>query len=258
MNIKEIKKQISVVIQGPIDDRTYEAIDCYQDYGQVILSTWSTGEDFTHLYKGSLSSSYDVVTSRYPQNMAKIKNQGAIFYIALTTYNGSINANLPYTLKVRTDELYPNLNSMLENLIRYPEKIHTTDNGFWKHHPYCFSGHIFLAQTHIIQNSMRFILDYCSGNILPDYNIEICESILGFFFMLSKEINLDANEWKSIFRKHIWITKCIDLPGHLHSGQSSVGRGFKRSSDPYPCGRKEILTGCHDVNLLYQHIEEII
>ena len=40
----EVKKEnITVVLQGPIDDRTYEAIDSYneQGFGEVIVSTWS-------------------------------------------------------------------------------------------------------------------------------------------------------------------------------------------------------------------------
>jgi hypothetical protein len=258
MNINDVKKDISVVIQGPIDDRTYEAIDCYQDFGEVILSTWSSGEDLSLLDSCNPNSNFTVIASDYPSSMEKIRNPGAIFYIATTTYNGSQNSNLPYTLKVRTDELYPNLDAMLENLIRHPKRIHTTDNGFWKQYPYCFSGHIFLAETEVIQNTMRSIISYCSAPIPQNPTINICESILGFFFMLTKEQSLDLSQWKEIFRKHMWITRCVDLPGHLHSGQSSWDRGFKRSSEPYPCGRKEMPNGCHDINNLYQHIEEIV
>ena len=35
-----MKKEITVVIQGPIDERTYEAVDAYQGFGEVIVSTW--------------------------------------------------------------------------------------------------------------------------------------------------------------------------------------------------------------------------
>jgi hypothetical protein len=46
------KSDISVIIQGPIDERTYEAIDSYSDqgFGEIIVSTWSN-EDISLLDK---------------------------------------------------------------------------------------------------------------------------------------------------------------------------------------------------------------
>lgn len=260
MNIQEIKKQISVVIQGPIDNRTYEAIDCYQDYGEVILSTWATGEDWSLLEQCDLNSNYKLVVCDYPESMANVKNPGAIFYIAATTWNGANSANLPYVLKVRTDELYPNLDVFLQNVIDYPKRIHTTDNGFWKRHPHCFSGHIFLAEKEVMTTTMEYIIHYCYGTVLPDLDIYPCESILGFFFCATICPNGSVQNWKKIFRDNIWITKCEDLPGHLHSGQSSGGRGkgFKRSTQPYPNGRKEMRNGRHNPKELYRHVREII
>ena len=46
------KSNISVIIQGPIDDRTYESIDSYSDqgFGEIIVSTWED-EDLSLLEK---------------------------------------------------------------------------------------------------------------------------------------------------------------------------------------------------------------
>ena len=37
-----MKKDISILITGPLDDRTYESIDSYSDQGfeEIIVSTW--------------------------------------------------------------------------------------------------------------------------------------------------------------------------------------------------------------------------
>lgn len=261
MNIKDFKKQISVVIQGPLDNRTYEAIDCYQDYGQVIVSTWSTGEDFSYLSNVSRKSTYDLATCHYPPNMKDFYNPGAAYYISRTTLNGSKIARCPFVLKTRTDELYPNLDVFLENVILHPDKFHTTDNGFWKHHDMCCSCHLFLATTQHIVNHMDLITRYCEGefnNMIKP--IPICESIFGLFMILTKNNGIlnDNLNWKEEFRKHLFITPCDKLPGHMHSGQSSFGRGFKRSTDLYPCGRKEVPSGCHDKDKLYRNVEDII
>jgi hypothetical protein len=259
MDIKDFKKQVSVVIQGPLDDRTYEAIDCYQDFGEVIVSTWSSGEDYSLLYRKRKDSKFILATSEYPKDMSKVINTGAIFYIAQTLMRGSFAASLPYVMKVRTDELYPNLDNLIKNLIQYPDRLHTTDNGFWKRHSFCLSGHIFIDSTQNTTQATRLILDYCFSrnfNNLPQSLV--CEQILGLFFMLVRNNNFELDKWKEVFRKNVFITPCVELPGHLHSGQSSAGRGFKRSEEPYPCGRKEMPNGCHNPKELYQHIEEII
>jgi len=254
-----MKENISVVIQGPLDDRTYEAIDCYQDFAEVIVSTWSTGEDYSLLDKKSSKSKFKLITSDYPKNMSNIINYGGIYYISQTLLQGCLAASSPYILKTRSDELYPNLDIFIDNVKKFPDRLHTTDNGFWKIHPFCLSGHIFLDSKQNMIEALSLIIDYCYKNKFTNLEIEICEQIFGYFFMLIREpMNFNQLNWKEIFRKYVYITRCADLPGHLHSGQSSWGRGFNRSKEPYPCGRKEMPNGCHDIKKLYQHINEII
>lgn len=255
MNLQDIKKQISVVVQGPLDDRTYETIDCYKDFGEVIISTWDN-EDLSLLDK-SLNKNFKVVQSSYPSNNLFI-NDGYVFYIAKTTLAGVLSSTKKYVLKTRTDELYPNLDAFLHNINKYPDRLHTTDNGFWKRHPFCLSGHLFLDSSSNLRKSMQSIIDYCNYNFDLPFRVNICECILGYFTMFSRGYELDFNNWKQIFKDNVYITKCIDLPGHLHSGQSSSNRGFKRSSEPYPCGRKEMPNDCHEASGLYRHIDEII
>ena len=75
--------------------------------------------------------------------------------------------------------------------------------------------------------------------------------------MKARGFDLSREDWKEIFRDNVFITPCVDLKGHLHSGQTSASKGFKRSSDPYPSGRMEIKDHTHDLNKLYRHIDQI-
>ena len=59
-----MKKDISVVIQGPVDERTYEAVDAYRGFGEVIVSTWDN-EDISLLEKAS--GDYQIVLSSYDE-----------------------------------------------------------------------------------------------------------------------------------------------------------------------------------------------
>ena len=93
---------ISIIITGPIDDRTFEAIDSYHDqgFGEIIVSTWED-EDLNLLNK--TNKEYKLVLSKYPQNLSEINNQGCRFFQAFTTWRGSELVTKKYCLRARSD-----------------------------------------------------------------------------------------------------------------------------------------------------------
>ena len=250
-----LKKDISIVVQGPIDNRTYETIDCYQDFGEVIISTWAD-EDLSLLDKAK-SDNYIVCQTEYPDNVDTFINHGSCYFIAQTLYSGASVASNNHIIKTRSDELYPNLDVFLTNINRFPERLHTTDNGFWNTRAFCMSNHLFYERKPIILTATHEMIRYCSRVGYEGVDLSICEQIFGYFFMLSRRTDISMDTWKDVFRNNIFITKCADLKGHLHSGQTAANRGFKRSSDPYPSGRMELKNHMHDATKLYQHVDQI-
>lgn len=240
------KKDISVVIQGPIDNRTYEAIDCYQDFGEVIIANWDN-EDLELLAK--CKGRYELASSSYNKDDPK---NGKMFgmYQARTTLAGSKKAKLDYVMKTRSDELYPNLDAMLSNFSEHPNRSHTTDNGFWKRHPFCYSNHLFIDKTEHIVSGME-------QGLSEKKKFAADEQFFGYYLMRGRGLSIDEENWKEVFRENVFITRCIDLPNHLHSGQSGAGRYFSRSSDPYPQGRMEVKDKAHPADKLYQDIKDI-
>lgn len=231
-----IKKNISVVIQGPIDEGTYEAIDCYQDFAEVIVSTWEN-QDISLLSK--TSGKYILVQTKYPSDLSNYKNHGYRYFIAKTTLEGARLASQSYVLKTRSDELYPNLDSFLANFELYKHKTHTTDNGFWKHIPFCYSNHLFLESKEILTKACEMIELYASQKIDQDLNIQTPEQTFGYYLMKARGYDLFKEDWKRIFRENVFITPCSMLPGHLHSGGSFYNTiPFKRCSN-YPWGRPD-------------------
>ena len=253
-------KDISVVIQGPLDDRTYEAIDQYQNFGEVIVSTWDT--DHPHLLNPA-TGEYKFVRSSYPDNLESYHNEGSRYFMAQTTLAGVEVATKKYTMKTRSDELYPDLEAMLKNLETYPDRVHTTDNGFWKDIKGAFSNHLFIDKTDNMLKAMRMHVDYSSGK-MPDLARRInsklicAEQTFGYFLMAARGYDILESDFKPVYRENIWITRCVELKGHLHSGQTSKPNGgFKRSTEPYPLGRKDESSGKANINRLVQHIEDI-
>jgi hypothetical protein len=244
------KSSISVVIQGPIDNRTYEAINFYQDFGEVIISNWHD-EDLKLLDRAF--GEYKLVQSDYA-SLDNINNYN--LFLAQTTLAGAKIATNKYVLKTRSDELYPNLDKLIYNLNLFPKKSHTTNNGFWKHIPHCYSNHLFIDAKEYLITAMQLIIDMYIKN--RKSNFQCSESEFGYFLMKARGYDLTDENWKNVFRENVHITPCAELHGHLHSGQSSSGRGFKRSQDPYPNGRMECKSRKHEILQLYNNSEEIV
>jgi len=251
-NLQKIKDNISVVIQGPIDEKTYESIDSYLDQGfsEIICSCWENCD--IQLLKKS-KRDYKIVTSEYPKNLKKIHNQGCRYFIAQTTLNGCLNSTKKYVLKTRSDEFYPDLSKFLKNFSIFPKKIHTTDNGFWRHIPFCFSNHLFLSQKDLMIKTCNSIIDHCIGEKFKNLKIDFPEQEFGLFFMHSLGHNVLMEDWKKLFKEKIFITPCEDLPDHLHSGASAdPSKKFTRAKN-YPDDRPD----GHNKKYLIRNINDI-
>ena len=252
IEFNDIKKNITVIIQGPIDERSYESIDAYgsQGFTDILVSTWDNQE--TSLLKRA-SYEYRICYSAFPtqSQIHNINNEGSRFYQAVTTLNGCTNSDKDFVLKTRSDEVYPNLDRFLSNFLYNKDKIHTTNNGFWKHIPFCFSNHLFLGKKTVIKNACEYIIEHCIGEQFNGLNIFCAEQEFGYFLMYSIDNNFDPYNWLEYFKKYVFITPCSDLPDHLHSGGTSEPHSFKRNKN-YPYSRPDN----HPIDKLYNSSEE--
>jgi len=243
---------ISVIITGPIDDRTFEAIDSYRSQGfeDIIVSTW---EDENLELLNKTKQEYKLVFSKYPKNLSEINNQGCRFFQAFTTWKGSRLVTNKYVIRARSDELYPDLSKFVGNMRDNPKKVHTTDNGFWKIHKFCFSSHLFGGETQIIKEGCFMMVLNAEKTFLGNLQLDYPEQCFGFYFLLANGCDIRLSPWKQAFYENVFITPCKDLPGHLHSGQSFTGYRFKRNTD-YPDNRPDR----HKREQLYQSCEEFL
>lgn len=251
-----MKNKITVLITGPIDNRTYESIDSYREQGfeQIIVSTWDD-EDISLLNK--TSKNYKLILSSYPSNLDKINNQGCRFYQSYLTWKGCKAATKPFTIRTRSDEIYPDLSKFVDNLSEHPNRVHTTDNGFWKIHPACFSTHLFGGKTDTIKEGCKLMVLHSEGQFMNGAKINYPEQCFGAFFMLVLGFNIFNSDWKKVFYENVFITPCSDLPDHLHSGQTLTDFNFKRVPN-YPNNRPDSKIIAHTKESMYRNYNEFI
>jgi len=244
-----IRRHLTALIQGPLDNRTHEAIDCYQGFGEVIVSTWK-GEDLSLLDKAT--GKFEVVENVYPDSMEGINNHGHRYFMARTILGGCEAAKYNYIMKTRTDELYPDLDAILANFDLYPTRVHTTDNGFWRPIPFCFSNHLFIDDKHHMTEACKVLVDHCEGKSHGHVQLDTPEQAFGWALMKARGIDIDKNYWMPAFGNHTFITPCSMLKGHLHSGGSYYNTITFKRCENYPWGRPD----GHQIDQLHQsHLE---
>lgn len=155
---------VALVIQGPItcvkswEDGAGKKLEEYKNlFGQIIVSSWDyceTAIDLANLYH---NRNVDIITSssELDPDLVVQYNMG---HQAITTLRGLRASTKPYTLKMRTDEYYSNLEVLVD-------KFYEGDCKKWVCAPVCFlpatqykyhaADHLFIAPTDRLINTFK-------------------------------------------------------------------------------------------------------
>jgi hypothetical protein len=240
------KEDISIVVQGPVEEGTNETLNSFEGFSDIVLSTWED-EDLSLLK--DVTVDYRLVTSKYQDcgdtfldRFNKATGKPYCYWMYQTNYNGVANAKNKFSLKCRTDELYPDLSIFLDNFFKHPERIHTTNNGFWRHIPAMLSNHLFLGETEKLKNCFSNIKKFLSKQDFTEKKFDsllFSEQIFAYFYMLENSFDILDDDWIDAFKKYVFITPMSDLPNHLHSGASDTSSQVKRVAN-FPNGRPDM------------------
>jgi len=157
------KKDISVIIQGPLDSLSINNLDVYKDFGEIIISSWVDSD------LGKLATApkvpFKVVINDYP-NIENFFNFGNITWECMSTIKGLKEVTKPFCFKTRADELYPNLDVYVESLNKDPDKIHSSNQSFCKdsYMKYHASTHLLLAKSDVLLKAFDHSLILCLDN----------------------------------------------------------------------------------------------
>ena len=223
---EDFEKSLSIIIQGPLNNRSINTIPQYLKYGNVIVSCWDNN-DLSKLdkYKDSINivvNKYSDI-KRYPSRPG---SQAPWILQNHTTYNALMKVETNLSIKVRSDESYPNLDKLIDKLQALPysknwSKIITSNIYFRydrekKFHP---SDHIIAGLTSRMRDVFRMSTNLCSRK-QPDIDFPeqlICKAVVESHRYSSVEHAdiLDKSNSKEIMKRHFDIIRISDLPGHI-------------------------------------------
>lgn len=236
------KKDISIIIQGPICDISINNLDYYCEFGEVIISTWGDKPFACDLSK---YNNVKLLTNPLP-NIKKQYNFGNFYFQCLSTLNGLNMSSKKYSIKTRSDESFSNLDSLINKL--QDNKIVTTnimsqrdvDN---KYHP---SDHLIFSKTKTLTDIYKKCACICENPYNFGFEKENTELIYfdsnKDFFKPRPESILGKTSCEIILKKEATLKeskenmkKCFDIVpiSELGNFKFSCNSSGHNKSTPY-------------------------
>ena len=207
---------ITILIQGPLNKTSLDNIENYYlKYGKIIVSHWS--DDNKELCKrlSTLEKKYTHLSSVSLKDQPPMHPDYRLHQL-YTTFAGLKKCNTPYVVKVRSDEMWVNLQPLIKEFLKDDTKM-VTSNIFYKptYDVYHISDHLMIAQTNFFKEGMRKFFSKLNAkdfyfrhkDITIDVAAVACETIFGRMFLYGKHgfnIPQSENAFKEDFA-------CIDV-----------------------------------------------
>lgn len=183
-----MNSDFSVLIQGPqkADSDCRDYIKFYKKIGIMRNAVVVSCYDGDSTEKIENDKDTLIIKSPLPDLESKqgVLKDSTFYYALYTTYQGLKKVKTKYTIKVRSDEGYENLQPLISEFLRDDNKL-VCGNIFYKpwgkftHH---MGDHIFVAKTSVLIQAYKFLLDMYDGKrkLQPDFvQFEYCaEAIL--------------------------------------------------------------------------------
>ena len=252
--LEELEKKISIIIQGPLNERSIKTIPKYLNYGEVILSYWD--KDNKKLLN-QVSNEVKLVENRTEDVspfVFKTRNKNPFAYQYFTTLNGLKSAKSNLAIKTRSDESFPYLDRFTKNMIdnmntKNKDGIYnwfkiTCSNIYFrkdkefKFHP---SDHLIGGNRSRLINIFEECLYRCRRKQIKYSTPEqlIGKSAIETYFdpILKKNDIANPNFSSSLMKKHFSIVRVKDLPKCIWTSSYRQYQVLKGEED-----------WCHDIN----------
>ena len=215
----------SIIIQGPINKRSINTIPDYLKYGKVIVSHWE-GDDESLLkpYLGEI----EVAKSDYKEVKNFFKQPGKQapwVYQHQTTLKGLELSESYFSIKLRSDESFPDLDALVKKLRQNRDqkdeftkkynwfKIVTSNIYFRFDHENKFhpSDHIVAGATSRMKESFSRAKYLCKRK--PEARFP--EQLLCKAIMETMRDKLIPEDSESLMKKHFDVIRIKDLKRHI-------------------------------------------
>jgi len=153
------RKDISIVIQGPISEISLNNLDYYAQFAEVIISTWA---DKPFGFDVSKYDNIKILANALPK-IEKQHNIANVYLQCLSTFNGLDLCTSKFSIKTRSDECFSNFDALITEL--QENKIVTTNIFFgkdvnYKYHP---SDHLIFSETLTLKDIYKKCISACEN-----------------------------------------------------------------------------------------------
>lgn len=249
-----LENTLSIVIQGPLNDRSLKTIPSYLKYGEVIVSCWGN-DNLSKLDSYKKDIKIVINNCEYIKSKSVRTNQkNPIILQNYTTLNGLKKASGHFTIKTRSDESYPVLDPLIDMLRKNRDtkdaktgvynwhKI-ITSNIYFRHDKECKfhpSDHLIAGQTKRMKEIFKESYRRCTTNeVSLNPEVLIGKSVIESYFdpILKKWDKAESHRSVELMQKHFEIIRVSNLP-------KSIWTSSYRKYDPLK-GEED---WCHHIN----------
>lgn len=167
---------VSILVQGPLNDVSLEALEYYRTIGPVVISTWDT-EDLSTLSKYD-PAGCKVILDRLPTPVYFVDTPNKTFsYQIRSILNGLRAVDTEHVIRTRSDEHWGNLQPLIERYQSHNHEKVVCGNIFFKRwdmqYHFHIGDHLFIGKTDTLKNGYEMLEDM-PGEFENIYCAEIC------------------------------------------------------------------------------------
>ena len=246
----KMKSDFDLLVQGPLDLISLSSLEKQEHlFNKIVISHWTCDnvsiEVDTLLQRFKSNPKYEIITSVLPYDKQNNMDphpfpSGSTFFYSITsTFNGLKKCNSKYCIKMRSDEMYENLQVFMDRLLKDDDKI-ISGNIFFKCpsiYPHHMGDHLFTAKTAILKKAYNILYSIYDEKRFVDeflwaYQMVTWlspESILARCLLLAKGLDIDSTE---VFLQEI-IPFDINLFDDYIAQWKHNGIIFNKKSNPF-------------------------
>jgi len=167
-----MRDDLSILIQGPINDLSLNCIPEYSKFASnIIISTWNIDEEkISEIQKNyNRYCNIKIISEVQPdyENMIRsgtivgIPANTTFYWQVLGVYNGVSNCDTKYIIRTRSDEYFINLQPLLDLVEKNNFKFTCGNIWFRKRNiaNIHIGDHLYFSETKLLNDSVKMILD---------------------------------------------------------------------------------------------------
>ena len=254
--VEKLESTFSIIIQGPINNRSINTIESYLKYGEVIVSCWNTDQiSLLDKYKDRIK----IVVNNYSDIEGSHSfvpgTQAPWIYQNYTTLKGLLEAKGYFSIKVRSDESYPVLDALVEKMMTIHHKKKNEKTKEYDHHKIVTSNiyfrrdsenkfhpsdHLVAGKTSRMKDVYETAVSYSSkgsGNQRFPEQL-FCRSVIESRWIKGKGMDtMRPAESIQQMKDYFDIIRISDLPNHIWTSSYRKYDALYSEED-----------WCHDIN----------